>query len=654
VIFMSQIVSSPCVRQSLRSARPVGLRLVLAVGALFVANSGCQVEPNEVRAGDGGIDASGSTGEGDSGPSPAFDAAVPADAAMPADDAQVSPADDAAVDPQPDGSIVSCGTCPGGKPVCLDGMCVECTSTDNSKCAGATCDVSTHTCIDPYQPFQLDCANLPTKAKCNGGPREVLLATHQSGLIAMLDPVDGHFLGYFKRNDLPLSADTDPYWFATQGPDQCIWSVREGEGGISRWDTEGAFVDTIIKPGDNYDGADDLVQDPQSIAFTEDSVYVASTYGYPEARIVRYDLAGKLDKIVLDDGTEPTSLLVMGDGSLVVADDSTRSVSLLPADGSPTVPVIGNIWAGQLAYAGGGRILVPDMTLAEKVFRVDLATQHAQGVKPFTSSAVNVRGVAPLANGQWLICGGDDVKIASLDPASKNPVGQVEIVWDDPAIAYAGGFLSIGRACLSEAFVAARASKPAETTCPGIPAGTALLDASFEGGGLEGFVAESSTDATVAVDATTGADGTTHSLKVTGGSGFRSGVAQAFSSIQPSYIGYFMKLETVEERLTGYFTFENSSTEAFMGGVLVAYNSLGAFGGRVDVPLIADKWVRIEMRNIDWAKRSYDLYVDCVRVAESLPLGFEAGDDIDRIDLFNNLQDTSAEPSVWFDEIVIK
>lgn len=653
---MPQVDSFRCSRTLIRSARLARPQLTLVAGALVLATSGCEIEPNEVRAGDAGVDESASTGAGDSGPGSAFDAAIPADDAQisPADDAQISPAGDAAMQPQPDGSLVSCGTCPADKPVCLDGMCVECTSTDDSKCAGGSCDTSTHTCIDPYRPFQLDCANLPTKGKCEGGPREVLLATHESGLIAMLDPVDGHFLGYFKRNDLPLSADTDPYWFATQGPDQCIWTVREGEGGISRWDTEGAFVDTIIKPGDNYDGADDVVQDPRSIAFTEDSVYVASTYGYPEARIVRYDLAGKFDKIVLDDGTEPTSLLVTGDGSLIVADDSTKSVSLLPADGSPTVPVIGNIWAGQLAYAGGGRILVPDMTLAEKVFSVDLATQQAQGVKPFTSSAVNVRGVAQLANGQWLISGSDDVKIAALDPASTNPTGQLEIVWDDPAIEYAGSFKSIGRACVSEAFVAAQASKPAETSCPGAPAGVALLDASFEGGGLEGFVAEPSTDSTVTVDATTGADSTTHSLKITGGSSFRSGVAQTFSSLKPSYIGYFMKLETVEEHWTGYLAFKNSSTEASLGGVLVAYDSLTAFEGRVSVPITANTWVRIEMRNIDWTKRSYDLYVDCARVAESLPLGFDAGDDIDRLDLFNNLHDTSAEPSVWFDEIVIK
>lgn len=639
------------------SLRPVGSARTLLIAGTMLAflSAGCEEEASTPSADGGAPDAGSPKDAGDPTDAYTRDAdVVGMDSGMDDEDAS-TPDQDAALPPTPDASTpVTCGACPAAMPVCLDGTCVECTNQDASRCVGATtCDTATHTCVDKYQPFELDCARLPENGTCNGGPREVLLATHASGLIAMLDPNDGHFLGYYKRNDLPIAAGTDPYWFATQGPDQCIWTVREGDGGISRWN-EGALVDTIIKTGQNYVGQDDVLQDPHSIAFTDTSVYVASTYGWPNARITRYGLDGTFDKIVLDDGSVTNSLLVTRDGSLIISDSDARRVALLPADGGALVPVLGDVRPGQLAYAGNGQILVSDTTLAEKVYRVSVSDGMAKGVKPFTSSAANVRGVAPLDNGKWLICGSDAVKIAALDPEATNPSGNLATVWDDPAIEYAGSFVSIGRACLSEAFVTAHAPRPAETTCPAAPVGVPVLEANFEDGDLEGFVNQGNSNVTVEIDATTGANATTHSLKIRGGSAFRSGVTHTFASIKPSYIGYYMKLETVDTRFTGYFVFKSDASNSSLGGVVAQYDSLTAFEGRVEVPVTPGKWLHIELRNIDWSERTFDLYVDCVRAAEDLPIPSDVGDAIDRLDLFNNLRDTTATPAVWFDEIVIR
>jgi hypothetical protein len=126
----------------------------------------------------------------------------------------------------------------------------------NSACGACppeqACDPVTQRCIGRDHPFVLDCAHLPTGGVCHGGPREVLLVTDHMGTVVMLDPQDGHFLGYLKRAHRRYGHDEEyGYQLMTQGPDQCLWTVSwEGQSalarGVERWNVDGTFRDNII------------------------------------------------------------------------------------------------------------------------------------------------------------------------------------------------------------------------------------------------------------------------------------------------------------------------------------------------------------------------------------------------------------------------
>jgi hypothetical protein len=119
-------------------------------------------------------------------------------------------------------------------------------STCGSCASHEFCDVPTGHCVDKYQPWQLDCAQLPTSTTCQGGPREVLLVAHSLGAVSMFDPTDGHFLGFFSRQDLGRDRS---FVQAAQGPDQCIYLLDTTTHDLQRWATNGASMGVLELPG---------------------------------------------------------------------------------------------------------------------------------------------------------------------------------------------------------------------------------------------------------------------------------------------------------------------------------------------------------------------------------------------------------------------
>jgi len=512
-------------------------------------------------------------------------------------------------------------------------------------------------------PWRLDCAKLATDTTCQGGPHEVMLVMEESGLIAMFEASNGKFLGYFKR---PAADFTSSFRFATQGPDQCIWTVGE-ESGVQRWDTDGSYLDSPLKPKffPIPGAADDAaIQDASGLAFTGDRVYVASQSGTPEPRITRWNLDGSFDATVLDDGTEAESLIVLGDDSLVVADSNLRRVARVPANGGDAIPVLGGLrMLSQVSYARSGDVLTVDSQLSGEAYRVSIETGIAKSVHPFTSSSANLQGIALLGNGKWMITGGS-YQVSVLDPKSENPTGQFKKVFKDQAPPYTA-FRQVGRACLSEAFIASRASKPANNTCIEPPAGAAIFEADFESPNDTvagaGFSIMSTEDVTVEVGSALGNESS--GLQVTGSNnlGPNAAYVRLPKGSQPTYVAYDVKIATNVAVSEGIFRLSNEKADAdtytslagtyFRNDYLWAIDSYAA----VEDPL-PDQWVHVELRNMDWATRTYDLYVDCTRIAESIAMPAQGGDSMDRLDLYNFWESDESDLTAIaaFDNIVIK
>jgi hypothetical protein len=546
----------------------------------------------------------------------------------------------------------------------------------------AGCDANDAACPagDPLAPFRLDCAHLPSGGACQGGPHEVLLVMARSGHILMFDATDGDFLGYFKREAADHNTrGISGFFFATQGPDQCIWSVSEADGaGVQRWNPDGTFKDAPLEPKflPVHGQADEpAIRNPQAIAFSRDRLFVASHYGTPNPRVTRWQLDGKFDAVALEDELEVRSLLALGDGSLLVADDLQNRVVRIPAGGGLPAPVLGGLdYPAQLSYAAAGKALVADDSSGEPIYELEIESGRATTIYPHMTPD-GIKGVAPLKNGKWLVAGGE-YEVSVLDPASSNPTGQHQIVWTDKAVA-PGDFFHIGRACLSEAFLASRASKPANDVCIDPPAGAVLFQENFESGAFEGsgtsrhfnsFHDLGVAEVTTSIDPSGGFDGS-RALMITGAGQIdtgdpafpqrhKTGMFASFAGVQPKYVSYRVKVASAEQIL-GYLLLENAAASpeefqwlagtSFDGGILSVLESNAESASE-----LANQWVRVELRNIDWSSRTYDLYINCVRLAEGIGLPAGLGDTIDRIDVYNYPFATDADSIAWYDDILIK
>lgn len=559
----------------------------------------------------------------------------------------------------------------------------DASSSDASE--AGPCSAGTANCpLDPLAPFKLDCANLPSNGVCVGGPREVLLVTEETGLIAMFDPGDGHFLGYFKHRSAKydLNGITD-YRLADQGPDQCIWSVSEdSRGTIERWNADGTYRDAPLKPHyfDLPQAPPEPLRGTTSIAFTRDKVYVASqlrAQGYPE--ITRWNLDGNFDRVELDGTYSLASLLVLGDGSIVYADGEANRVARIPADGGQHHPVVGAIsWPGQIAYAGAGDLLVVDTSTGEALHKVDIESGMTTTIYPYDTNQSAKYGIAALRNGKWLIAGGE-LAVSVLDPASTNPPGQHVPVFTDLA-AESTDFQHIGRACLPEAFVASRGSKPADNTCIAAPDGPTLFSENFEGTDdfqgagsarhYHAFFDRGSTGVTSSIAATEGFE-SSRALKVAGSGslpasngqmqGGKTGVFAALPlGSHPKYISYRVKVTDAQDRELGSFVFHNAALNTDETIRLIGtdfyhgyFRDLESYAASA-TPLL-NVWVKVEYRNIDWAKRTSDLYLNCQRLAEGIFMPAAYGDSIDLIDLYNYpTSPANAKTVAWYDDILIK
>jgi hypothetical protein len=270
-----------------------------------------------------------------------------------------------------------------------------------------------------------------------------------------------------------------------------------------------------------------------------------------------------------------------------------------------------------------------------------------------------MKGVALLEDGRWLVTGGDD-KIAIMDPASM-PKGKHVSVFDDPALDYPYNFNYIGRACLSEEFVASRAQVEPEASCEE-PAGAVLFAENFESDDFtmagddvtyHGFDVLKQDGVTVSLDTTQSVEGNGRSLKIAGGSGdlydLPSGVHKELGSeLKPSYLSYYLRIDTTDFS-GGHFAL-NDAPEESLDTLLVYNGNFRTFQSFGSTTVEKDKWIHVQLRDFDWEEMTYDVYVDCKRVFDDMSFSPYGGTSLHALEMFN-FTETAVS---WFDNIVIK
>ncbi|MBN2161153.1 MAG: hypothetical protein JW807_17330 [Spirochaetes bacterium] len=169
----------------------------------------------------------------------------------------------------------------------------------------------------------------------------------------------------------------------------------------------------------------------------------------------------------------------------------------------------------------------------------------------------------------------------------------------------------------------------------------------FEDGDLGGWTENDPYNKFEAGAVTTYAAGGSYSLAVTGFDGW--GPEMFFADITPEYIGYYIMVSTTNLE-TGSVAFFDGSDQitciSFAGDGTITVPAGGSAYNRYDVYSKND-WYLVELKNIDWAARTYDLYINDEMKDENLAFRSRA-EKLTRLILFN--WDNSIS---WWDDILI-
>lgn len=468
----------------------------------------------------------------------------------------------------------------------------------------------------------------------------MLLATSEDDRVLMLDPEDGRFLGYFNPQ-LPRERRA---WYGvatqlvTQGPDQCIWMASTNNGdlplderdptssalAVARFDTEGKYLDSVIpRHRTEASGEKDLARAVRTIGFSEKEVYVSARTG-----VYRYTLDGVLIDQVL---AMPASALLPTPAGLVYASD--QSISLLA--GGQTSTLQSGIRGTQLWYAGNGALLVSSGSEMSGM-RLGLEGRAPTTWRaPLQAKSGGLSGVASLRNGKLLATGSGD--IATFAESADMPSADSDFA-DQKRVGISGSH-QIGRACLSEEFLRARAPRPPVTDCR-IPDGPAIFEEHFSDGQVvdnayHGFTIappQPAADTKNTKLALIGS-GESRALRLTAplGSNYND-VVQTLPPSQPSLISFRFKVPlnvlSNETRVDfgqyynggapdSIFMFSTSFLNTLwlntIFGPIFAGESVAS--GVTSLPHVQPgTWHQVQFRDIDWADHTFDLYLDCQRI----------------------------------------
>ncbi len=131
-----------------------------------------------------------------------------------------------------------------------------------------------------------------------------------------------------------------------------------------------------------------------------------------------------------------------------------------------------------------------------------------------------------------------------------------------------------------------------------------------------------------------------------------SGVYQDLGPVQPRYISFWVRSGSTSTS-DGYFVLRDSHGDEVIwfyatGGGMFYVNA--DVGGDESVPYVAQVWYHIEFRNVDFASKRFDYFVNGQLVRSGIPLrNADSTTDVARLDLYN----WSPGSEAWWDEIVI-
>lgn len=136
-----------------------------------------------------------------------------------------------------------------------------------------------------------------------------------------------------------------------------------------------------------------------------------------------------------------------------------------------------------------------------------------------------------------------------------------------------------------------------------------------------------------------------HSLELGGietGNSHSDGVSTTFTHFQPSYIRWYVKSGEVEYSSSGYVVIGPQFNNG-MNSLVLSYISSNKIWFAQDgvssytLPVQNDTWYKIELRNIDWTNRNYDLYIDDDLKKTSFRFRDQNVENVSSIKLYNYL-----------------
>jgi len=133
-------------------------------------------------------------------------------------------------------------------------------------------------------------------------------------------------------------------------------------------------------------------------------------------------------------------------------------------------------------------------------------------------------------------------------------------------------------------------------------------------------------------------------------SGHRDCIYQVFDEFQPDYFSFRVRSDSLDQA-NAYVTLGNSTppqrNAVFFFNTQTALWFMGDNYDSVSTASEEGRWYHIECRNMDWASRTFDYYIDGTLIKRGV--GFRSPDvaSINRLDLYNFRSETSA----WWDDL---
>ena len=143
----------------------------------------------------------------------------------------------------------------------------------------------------------------------------------------------------------------------------------------------------------------------------------------------------------------------------------------------------------------------------------------------------------------------------------------------------------------------------------------------------------------------------TYCLQQSGSGGHASGLVAVFPSSQPSTISWRVRYDATTA--SGAYFVCGDATTTGSNCVTFCYINSGAnvrfySATGLNTPSVANTWYHVEMRNINWVNRTYDIYIDGVLRQSAWPFRTSTMTSMDRIYLYN-----IASMTAYYDEILV-